>query len=250
MSLLQTLRSETLGVLNWFDVNEMKSNGSKCHLIVADLDRRHYSSKSYIYFDEYKELLESEDIVKLLGVRIDHRLKFGEHIRGLLKKGSQKLHALMRIKKFLTEEKLKLILRTFIESQFNYCPLVWMCHSNELNNKINKLHERALRLVYPGRCLTFDDLLAKSGSFTIHERNLQKLAIEMYKVKNNLCPKPVQDLFKISSRGNHVWALPKTRTVNNGIETVRYLGPKTWDKLPVEIRNQKSLASFSEEVNK
>ena len=250
LDLLQTLKNETVKVLNWFDINEMKSNSNKFHLIVADLERKHYSSKSYIYFDEQKEFLESEDVVKLLGLKIDRELKFDEHIKNLLKKGNQKLHALMRIKKHLKKEKLRLLMKSFIESQFNYCPLIWMCHSRTMNKRINKLHERALRVVYPERDLTFEQLLKKDNGFTVHERNLQKLAIEMYKVKHKLCPKPVQDLFKCSERGNQEWVLPKVRTINKGIETIRYLGPKTWENLPAKLKNQKSLASFTEEVKK
>ena len=79
-------------------------------------------------------------------------------------------------------------MKTFIESQFNYCPLLWMFCSRTLNNKINKLQERALRVVYKSDNLTFQQLLEKDKSFTIHERNLQKLAVEMYKVKNDISP--------------------------------------------------------------
>ena len=64
-----------------------------------------------------------------------------------------------------------------------------------------KLHERALRVVYKNRDLTFQQLLEKDNSFKIHERNLQKLATEMYKVKQNLCPKPFQELFTPSMSG-------------------------------------------------
>ena len=77
-------------------------------------------------------------------------------------------------------------MKTFIESHFNYCPLIWMCHSRELNKKIDKLHERALRTVYKNDDLTFQELLERDGSFTIHKRNLQKLGTEIYKVKHNL----------------------------------------------------------------
>ena len=66
-------------------------------------------------------------------------------------------------------------------------------------------------------------------SFTIHERNLQKLATEMYKVKHNLCPKPFQELFTHAMHGNTEWVIPKVRTVNKGVETIRYRGPKTWE---------------------
>ena len=86
-------------------------------------------------------------------------------------------------------------MKTFIESQFNYCPLLWMFHSRKLNNRINKLHERALRTVYKDDDLTFEQLLQKDNSFTIHERNLQKLAILMYQVKHKMCPQPIQEIF-------------------------------------------------------
>ena len=84
--------------------------------------------------------MESEESVKLLGARIDQNLTFEEHIESLLKKGNQKLHALMRVSKYMSREKLRLVMKTFIESQFNYCPLIWMCHSRGLNTRINKLH--------------------------------------------------------------------------------------------------------------
>ena len=127
----------------------------------------------------------------------------------------------MRVSKYLSQEKLRILLKTFIESQFNYCPLIWMCHSRGLNVRINKLHERALRLVYKEKNLTFEQLLEKDNAFTIHERNLQKLAIEMYKVKNDLCPKTMKDLFVLKSLGNDDFILPKAKTVNWGLETIR-----------------------------
>ena len=246
MKLLKTLESETYSVLNWFRMNEMKPNEGKCHLIVADVKHMNYSSDSYIYLDG--AFLKNEDSVKLLGVQIDKGLNFEEHISYLLKEGNKKLHAIMRIKKFLCKEKLRLIMKTFIESQFNYCPLIWMCHSRDLNNRINKLHERALRVVYNNKDLTFDQLLEMDGAFTIHEKNLQKLAIEMYKVKHNLCPKPVQDLFTLATRGNNEWVMPKVVSVTKGVETIRYRGPKTWELVPEEVKKSKTLSSFKEKI--
>ena len=245
MELLKTLESETCEVLNWFRVNEMKPNQGKCHLLVADINHTKYSSDSYIYLDN--AFLANEESVKLLGVYIDQRLDFKEHISSLLKEANKKLHALMRIKKYLTQDKLRLIMKTFIESQFNYCPLVWMCHSRDLNRKINKLHER---VVYKTKRLTFDELLELDESFTIHERNLQKLATEMYKVTRNLCPKPFQDLFTPTLRGNNEWLIPKVKTVNNGIETIRYRGPMTWMLVPEEIKESKSISMFKEKIRK
>ena len=94
----------------------------------GDIDHKHYEGKSFIFLED--AFIENEEIVRLLGVNVDEKLKFEEHIRtNSLKEANKKLCALTRISKFMTPEKLKIILRLFIESQFNNCPLVWMFHS-------------------------------------------------------------------------------------------------------------------------
>ena len=165
----------------------MKSNDDKCHLIVANQDN--------ISITLGNECTEAEDSVEFLGIKIDKNLNFNEHVSDLIRKENQKLHALARISRYINQDKLKIIMKTFIQSQFNYCSLTWMIHSRILNNKVNKLHERALRLVYKYENLTFQDLLELDKSVTVHQKNPQKLATEMYKVKNNFSPPPMQDLF-------------------------------------------------------
>ena len=103
-----------------------------------------------------KEQIMPTKTVELLGITIDNKLNFNEHITNLYKKANQKLHALARISKYLAKDKLRIIMNTFVKSQYNYFPLIWMFHSRILNNKINKLHERALRLVYKEENLTFE----------------------------------------------------------------------------------------------
>ena len=246
INLLQLLKEEIIVILQWFKLNEMKSNTDKMHLIINDTNKN-YTSKGCIYLNN--EFIESEKSVKLLGVTIDNKLNFTEHVSNLIKKGNQKLRAIARISKFLCEDKLKLAVRTFIESQFNYCPLIWMFHSRILNTKINKLHERALRIIYKNSTSTFEELLEKDGSLTIHDRNLRRLAIEMFKIKNHLSPQPVLDLFKERTinyqlRNERCWQLPRVDTVNFGKETLRYRGMLTWDLLPNDLKQEQSLASF------
>ena len=136
-------------------------------------------------------------------------------------------------------------MKSFIQSQFNYCPLVWMFHNRTLNNKINKLHERALRIVYKNDNLTFQELLEKDNSVTVHHKNLQRLAIEMYKIKNHLSPVPMQELFteRVHLRNN-------VRTVIYGINTMRYMGQKTWDIVPTEIAEANSLLEFKRKIKR
>ena len=253
MNLLKTLQIETSTVLEWFRVNEMKPNSDKCHLILTSNNNVSYSSISYIYLDN--ELIESEQTVKLLGMKIDDKLNFNEHMTTLLKRGNQKLHALMRISHYLNKDKLRLIMNAFIKSQFNYCPLLWMNHNRQINHKINKLHERALRVVYKDDELTFQQLLDQDNAITTHDQNLKKLAIQMYRVKHNLCPLPVQELFKnyenpYNLRNGRCWEIPNVRTVNYGCETIRYRGPKTWDLLPAEIKDASSLQEFKSIIKK
>ena len=178
---------ETSLILNWFRVNQMKSNDDKCNLIVCNQDNVSVSLGN--------ETIKESNSVELLGVNIDKNLNSNEHVTSLCKKANQKLHAMVRVAKYLNEGKLKIVMKTFIQSQFNYCPLVWMFHNRTLNNKINKLHERALRVVYKNEDSTFEELLEEDNSITIHHRNLQRLAIEMYKIYNHLSPLPMQELF-------------------------------------------------------
>ena len=141
------------------------------------------------------ENLSACKLVDLLGVKIDNNLDFKEHVTKSCKKGSQKLHTLARLSKYLGKKKFRLLIRAFVNSQFNYCPLIWMFHNRTLNNKINKLHERDLRFVYKNDDLSFQELLDADLSETIHKKNLKRLAIEMFKVKIKIAPLPIQELF-------------------------------------------------------
>ena len=62
-------------------------------------------------------------------------------------------------------------------SHFCYCPLIWMFHDRATNNRISKTHERTLRIVYRDTESSFDELLAKDNSVSVHQRNLQLLMI-------------------------------------------------------------------------
>ena len=87
-------------------------------------------------------------------------------------------------------------MKAFINSQFGYCPLVWMNHSRKLNNRINRIHERALRVAYDDNLSSFRDLLIKNKSVTIHVKNLQVLVTEMFKTKLGISPTIINDIFQ------------------------------------------------------
>ena len=132
---------------------------------------------------------------ELLGITIDSNPSFEEHVNNICKQASQKLNALARISSYMDIQKRRAIMKSFITTQFSYCTLVWMFHSRKLNNKINTIHERALRIAYCDKHSTFQQLLEKDNSVSIHHRNLQVLATEMFKVNMNLSPDLMNDIF-------------------------------------------------------
>ena len=99
--------------------------------------------------------------------------------------------------KILPKNKFKkrMLFTSFIISQFNYCPIVWMCHGRGLINKINHIHERALRIVYRDKKSSFETLLTRDKSMSIYVKNLQDLTTELFKVKNDLSLEIMKEIF-------------------------------------------------------
>ena len=92
-------------------------------------------------------------------------------------------------------EKRRTLMKAFIKSQFNYCPLIWILLFRTLKNKISHIHERALRTVYSDYNPSFCELLDKDETFTIHQKNVQNLAIEIYKYLHGLSSAILSEVF-------------------------------------------------------
>ena len=120
----------------------MKLNSDKCHLLVSD----HHYEEMFVNIGKDKNW-ESKS-VKLLGITIDKELTIDTHIDQACLKANKKINVLSRMQSFLSAKKRKVIFNSFIESQFKYCPLIWMFCSRKSNDKINRLHDRSLRIVY------------------------------------------------------------------------------------------------------
>ena len=195
---------------------------------------------------------ESSDI-KLLGITLNNKLKFDKHMSNICSKANTKLSTLTRAAKFLPFNKKLILFEAFTELQFKYCPLVWMFHGRQINDKINKLHERALRIVYNDTITSFEELLVKDKTFTIHHQNIQSLAIEIYKAMNNL---PGGNLSEFFVRNNHNYNLrsrseltvPSINTVFKGQNSISYFGSVIWNSIPAELREINSFQVFKSEI--
>ena len=144
--------------------------------------------------------IKNNCLEKLLGVKIASDLNFEEHINSICKKASAKLNALAKIPPYVDEEKRRLIMNALFVSKFNYCPLTWMLHSRKLNKKINRLHERCLRIIYNDSSSTFERLLTKDNFVSIHDRNLQVITTDMFNVYTEQGLDILQDVFSINSQ--------------------------------------------------
>ena len=160
-------------------------------------------------------------------------------------KAQRKLTVLTRISKYLASDKLRILLKTFFESQFKCCPITWMFYSRTTNNNINRLHERALRLVYDDCTSTFDELQEKNNSFTAHHYNIQTLCIELYRTYCNLSQTIFSELFvrnhsNCNLRSVSDFVIPEVKTVCKGSDSLRYFGPIIWNLIPKEIKHSNS----------
>ena len=108
---------------------------------------------------------------KILGVIIDNKLRFKSLVKNLCKKASQKVSALSRLINYLNDSKMKMIFNALLKSQFSYYPLVWMFYSRQTDNMINKIHERALRIVLN------ETIFRSMNDIAIHHRNIETLMI-------------------------------------------------------------------------
>ena len=229
------LSSDFMIVEDWFFKNYMILNPGKCCFMCIG---KNVSDSELLKLNlNLKNCKEFE----VLGITIDRNLNFKGHIKNICRKAGQKLSALLRISSHINTDKKSLLYKSMIKSQFAYCPLVWMFCFRQSNNLINKVHERALKLIYQDNS-NFEVLLEKQHDFSIHQRNLQVLMTEIYKIVNGIAPPIMNSLFMFrlnqhNLRNFQELSTEKRNTVNYVLETVKYRAPIIWAKLPSEYKS-------------
>ena len=177
---LQELEKISKNLFMWFTVSEMMANVDKWHLLLRSVEDHKIEVNG--------SPVKNSRCEKLLGVRFDDQLKFDFHIKKFCKNANRKLHALARGNAYMDLSKKQILMNEVFELQFDYCPLIWICHSRRLYHKINQLHEKRLRMIYDDKMSPYEELLSKDGSASMYHKNLQNLVIGIYDVANGLCP--------------------------------------------------------------
>ena len=213
----------------------MKANPDKFPFIILGNTDSHTSQIGDI-------TIKSVSSVTLLGITIDSKLNFKEHINNIVQKAYYKLYALRRLRKFLTLEKAKILACSMIESQFAYCPLIWMFCSKTDMQRVEKVQYKSLQVVYNNYMATYDELLALDNKLKIHQRHLQFLAIEIYRSKNKLNPSFMWKTYKekiiLNSLKRGIFlSIPNVNTQKYGINSLNFRGSVSWNNLPIKLKN-------------
>ena len=247
-SVASNIESDMKAAIRWYKNNEMVANPEKFQLMFIGL-----KDDIKLCIDINGIVVQMTDSVKLLGVTIDSMLNFNQHVQSICKKASKKVRAFSRIAPNLEYEKNVMLYNSFVLSNFNYCPLIWMFSGKSSNNEINRIHKRALRVLLDDYKSTFEELLQKRGEHTIHTRNLQALLLEAYKCLTSTNPSFLWDLFErrptnYNLRIKDLVQLPSTKTVRYGLNSLRFRRSMLWNTLPDMIKSAKNDRQFKNRI--
>ena len=240
------LKDSTNLATTWYDSNLLAGNLKKYQV----LNLGFIQNDSNICVNDVE--IETKDNIKLLGVVLDSKLNFSEHIIAICKKASQRIGVLMRLRN-LIPMKCKLILfKSAILPYLTYCHVVWhFCKASD-TRKLERLQERGLNAVFKDNNSSYEQLLKKADLPTLLNRRLQDLCILMYKVKHKLCPAYISNIFKEPNSNYNLrqadFSIPRYKTATYGKHSIRYLGPRLWTKLPKSIRDVTTLMSFKGKI--
>ena len=143
------------------------------------------------------QTIKSVPSVELLGIHLDNKLNFNLHISNICRSAANQLNAFIRLKSYLSFNAKRVLINSYIISNFNYCPLVWMFSTGKSLNKIESLQKRALRFLYNDYSISYEGLLEKAGKVKMNVYRLRNLCLEIYKTINKLNPEFMNNIFKV-----------------------------------------------------
>ena len=239
--------------LSWYSNNFLLANPDKFQSLNIN-PRKLDNNKNDITLSTNDLDIANTELIKLLGVHIDENLNFTEHISKLCIKASKKVGVLSRLRNLIPCKAKLLLYKSFILPYLTYCHLTWhFCKSSD-KRKLERLQERALRVIYKSHTATYEELLRRADIPSLYNRRLQDITVLMYKVKHGLAPDCVSELFvrkgSTHTLRNSDFVLSRFETIRYGKHSVRYLGPFLWSKLADSQRDSPNLSVFINKIRK
>ena len=186
---------------------------------------------------------------------MESNLNFNEYMQLVCKKAGKKLSVYARLSNLRSIKQRRVLMKSFIELQLRYLSfnmdVSWQ-KGKYSKAKINHLHELSLRIVYKDNNSSFKKLLKKDNSFTVHHRNIQSLATELFKVKENLSNTIMNDILQTRSlpynlRSQTDFVRSFVNTSRFGLNPLRYFASKVWNIVPSDIKNASNHHIFKNE---
>ena len=237
-TLVEILVRESKVLIDWFFRNQMKANPDKFQALAVG----EKTSALKSLFRIGKAEIECEETVKLLGVEIDSHLKFDTHISAMCRKASQQINVLKRIGIFLILDLERQFIMPSLCQFFYFCPLIWHFCSKSNTEKLEKINYRALKFVFQDFSSSYEELILKAGTTTLHLSRLRTLALETFKIAYGLSPTYLKEFvcFKVASSYNfrytNLLEIPRTKSTRHGTNSFRHQPAKLWNSLPEEDR--------------
>ena len=228
----------------------MSVNPDKFHGFVINRCGR-YNGVFEMNFSGFK--ITTEKIVNLLGIDIDNKLNFNNHIGTLCKKAAGQLNAICRMGNHVGRNEKSVLIQSFVQANFNYCPLVWFFTSPISLRKIERIQVRSLRILHNDFDSDVESLLARGNNNTFLIKQHKNLAIEIFKTLNGLNPEYMKNIFvknnqtynlRDNSRHANDLELQTFKGFTYGACSLKVLGPKIWNALPTAFKNSISLFAF------
>ena len=178
------LITENEAAINWIKSNQMITNPEKFHLMFLSANEKDLINQQTINIKGIS--LKSEANFTLLGVDIDNRLSFHGHINNLCRKAASQINVLKILSSFMGMTEKTILMKLFMLSDFNYCPLVWHFCSKRDTDKMEKIQKRVLRMVLDDYESDHETLLQKAKMQTLHVGRIKTLATEIYETLHSL----------------------------------------------------------------
>ncbi len=254
---LQRKLNQSLNLLaSWFVKNKLSLNLKKCKYMIFGTSHQInvIGNLDILYSGVYIEKVNS---FKYLGVVLDSRLTFGEHISYLKSKTYSKIKLLGRVRHILDQNTALTLYKTLILPVYDYCDFIYYSINSSEKEVLQKLQNCAFwTILRPDRLASMDMTHTVLHMNTLDDRRNKHVAIQMYKFVNHLAPAycsnmftPVSDIHSVNTRNAQKGMLTIPRmNLTMGQRNIRYYGVKVWHSVPTEVQNEDSLDKFKKAI--
>ncbi len=241
----QEMRQSIVEIIHWFEINFIKVNPDKFQTMTLERNVSDVDKRDIDYFVNGQQL-KTETMITRIVVHIDNKLNFKHHISEMTKKTAKQINVLARQTKTINQKGKLMMYNSYIASNFSYCPIIWHFCSTTDAQKLEKLQERALRLIFNDSTSSYVQLCQNSFKCSLYIERQKQILAQTFKCVTKTNPPYMNDLFvsKVTNynlRSATSMELPNFKTVTYGQHTFRYEGAKLWNLL-----NVKQITTFKE----